>query len=104
MPWRLVIGPGGFLHAGEDHSVAGILWLFLRPHIPVAIFGIRIAARLLKPGMLVGGVVDHQVDQHTKSALPAAVGELHKITQRAVAGIDAVVVRDIVTVVALGEG
>ena len=58
-----------------------------------------IAARLLEPGMLVGGVVDHQVDEDADAALFAAVGELDEIAERAVARIDAVVVRDVVAVV-----
>ncbi len=46
-------------------------------------------------------MVDHQVDQNAYATLPASVGELHKITQGAVARIDAVVIRDVVAIVAM---
>ena len=54
--------------------------------------------------MLVGGVVDDEVDDHADAALLGAVGELDEVAERAVARIDAVVVGDVVAVVAAGDG
>ena len=54
--------------------------------------------------MLVGGVVDDEIDEHADAALLGAVGELDEIAERAVARIDAVVVGDVVAVVACGRG
>ena len=54
--------------------------------------------------MLVGGVIDDQVDDDADAALLAAVGELDEVAERAVARIDVVVVRDVVAVVAAGRG
>ena len=54
--------------------------------------------------MLVRGVVDDEVDEHADAALLGAVGELDEIAERAVARIDAVVVGDVVAVVALRRG
>ena len=54
--------------------------------------------------MLVGGVVDDEVDDDADAALLAAMGELDEVAERAVARIDAVVVGDVVAVVAAGRG
>ena len=54
--------------------------------------------------MLVGGVVDDEIDDDANAALFAAMGELDEIAERAVAGIDTVVVGDIVAIVAAGRG
>ena len=82
---------------------ASILWLLLRPYIPVAIFGLRIATCLLKPWMFIGGVVDYQIDEHAHSALFTAMREFDKVAERAVARINAVVVCDIVSVILTGR-
>ena len=58
----------------------------------------------LKPGVLIGGVIDHEVDDDADAALLAAVGEFDEVAQRAVARIDAVIVRDVVAVVLAGRG
>ena len=49
--------------------------------------------------MLIRGMVNHQVDQHPQSALPAALGKLHEVSQGAIARIYPVVVCDIVAVI-----
>ena len=54
--------------------------------------------------MFVGGVIDHEIDDHADAALPAAMGELDEIAERAVARIDAVIVGDVVAVVLAGRG
>ena len=74
--------------------------LLLRPDVPVAILRVGIAARLLEPRVLVGGVVDDEVDDHADAALLGRVGELDEVAERAVARVDAVVVGDVVAVVA----
>jgi len=91
--------PGRLLHAGENHALVGTGGPLLRPDVPVAVFGFRIAARLLKPFVLVRGVVHHEVDDDADAALARRVGELDEIAERAVGGIDAVIVGDVVTVV-----
>src|ERR1700729_75791 len=45
----LVVCPRGLLNAGKNHARGRIPRLFLRPYVPVAIFGVGIAACLLKP-------------------------------------------------------
>ena len=54
--------------------------------------------------MPVGGVIDDEIDDDANAALLGAVGELDKVAERAIGWIDAVVVGDIVAIVAPGEG
>ena len=54
--------------------------------------------------MLVGGVIDDEIDEDAEAALLAAVGEFDEVAEGAVAGVDAVVVGYVVAVVAAGGG
>ena len=99
-----VAGPGRFLDAGEHDAGIGVLGLRLRPDVPVAVGRLRVGAGRLEPGVLVGGMVDHEVDEHAQAALAAGVGELDEVAERAVLRLDIVVVGDVVTVVATGRG
>ncbi|MFK4562285.1 hypothetical protein ABIF95_004815 [Bradyrhizobium ottawaense] len=54
--------------------------------------------------MLIRGVVDDEIDDNPDAALLAAVGELDEIAERAVTRIHAVIVGDVVAVVAAGRG
>ena len=96
--------PGRFLHAGKHHTFVGIRRLLVRPYIPVAIGRVLGLTRRLEPGVLVGGVVNHEIDDDADAALLAAMGELDEVAQRAVARIDAVIVLDVVAVVPVGRG
>ena len=62
-----------------------------------------IAARLLKPKMLIGSMIDDEVDDHLDSALIRLMHELDEIAARAVSGINRIVVGDVVTIVAIGR-
>ena len=53
--------------------------------------------------MLVGGVVDDQVDDHTQPAVGGRAHELNEVPERAQPLVDSVVVRDVVAVVAVGR-
>ena len=100
----LVARPGRFLHARKHHAGIGVGRLLVGPDIPVAIGRILGPPRLAKPGMLVGRVVDDEIDDDADAALLAAMGEFDEVAQRAVAGIDAVIVRNVVAVVLAGRG
>ena len=54
----------------------------------------------LKPGVLIRRVVQHQLDDHAQPARVRLREELLEVLQRAVARMDARVVRDVVPVVA----
>src|ERR1700689_3304352 len=94
-----VIAPGGFLYPWKYDPRSCILWFLLRPHIPVAILGLGVAARFLKPGVLTGGVVAHPLDHDAQSTLTAALGELDEISQRREARISKVVICNVITVI-----
>ena len=53
--------------------------------------------------MLVGGVVDHQLDHHLHVAAVGGVEEGAKIVQRPVGRVHAAIVRDVVAVIAQGR-
>jgi hypothetical protein len=100
----LVVRPGGLLHAGKHHALMGVSRLLVGPDVPVAIRRILVGTGRLEPRVLIGGVVDHEVDDHPYAALLAAMGEFDEIAERAVARIDAVIIRNVVAVVAAGRG
>src|SRR5690242_1223069 len=54
--------------------------------------------------MLVGGMVDDKVNNHPDAAHAGLAGELDEVTQRTEPGIHAVVIGDIVAIVAIGGG
>jgi hypothetical protein len=53
--------------------------------------------------VLIGGVVDDEVDDDADPTLLAAMGELDEIAERAVARVNAIVVRDVVAVILAGR-
>jgi hypothetical protein len=100
----LVIGPRRFLRTGKHHAFVGVGGLFVRPDVPIAIFRFRIATRLPEPGVPVGRVVDHEIDDDANPALLGAVSKLHEVAERAVTLVDVVIVADVVAVVAMRRG
>src|SRR5262245_31221736 len=78
--------------------------LLLGPDIPIAVLRLWIAPRLLEPCMLIGRVVHDEINQHANATLLGAVGEIDEIAKGAVPRIDAVVVRDVITVIAMRRG
>jgi hypothetical protein len=48
-------------------------------------------------------VVDDQIYEHPNAALFRSVGEFHKIAEAAVAGINRVMIRDVIPIVAIGR-
>src|ERR1700716_4049910 len=95
----LVARPCRFLHARKNHALVCIGGPLVGPDVPVPIPRVRRTARVAEPGMLIRGVVHHEIDDDADAALPASMGKLHEIAERAVSRADAVVVGNIVTVV-----
>jgi ACT domain-containing protein len=52
--------------------------------------------------MLVGGVIDHEINNYANATLLGSVRELDEIAKRAMARINTVVIGNIVSVVATG--
>jgi hypothetical protein len=61
-------------------------------------------ARRLKPGVLVRGVVDDQVDDDPDAVCAGALGKLHEVIQRSALRVDSVVVLNIVPWPRVGDG
>jgi hypothetical protein len=49
-------------------------------------------------------VIHDKIDQDTKASLSTSLGELNKVSQRAVAGIDSVIIGNVVAIVATRRG
>ena len=99
LPGGFVPGPVGFLGIQEDNARFGILLVGIAPHVVVAIRRVAVGAGGLEPGVLVGGVVEHQVHDHVQAAGVGLVEQGAEIVHRAVSWGDVVVVGDIVAVV-----
>ena len=63
----------------------------------------RRVARRLKPGVLVGGMVHHEIDDHQDAAFFSLMHELDEISAGAVARIDPVKIGNVVPVIAVGR-
>src|ERR1700734_1727114 len=74
------------------------------PGIPISILRALVSARILKPGVLVGGVIDHKIYYYPYAALTCTMRELDKIAERPIGGIDPVIVGNVIPVVAAGRG
>ena len=62
----------------------------------------RVGARRLEPGMLLGGVVDHEVGDHPHAPVARGADQLDEVAEAAEPRVDRVVVGDVVAVVAVG--
>ena len=92
--------PGLLLLAREDHALLAVRRLVDTPDVPVAVRRVGAAARRGEPGMLIGGVVDHEIHHDPDPALPGAAGQLREVAETTQPRVDGVVVADVVAVVA----
>ncbi len=103
-PGFVVEGPRLTLLAREDDALTAIGRLGVAPHVPVAKRRVGVTARGSKPGVLIGGVVHHKVEKQPDTAFAGLDGQLGEVAERSQPGIDAVVVADVIAVVALRRG
>ena len=100
----LIERPGGAaegrLQAGR-HAAVGRR---VAPHVEVAIPRVPCAARIDEPAMLVGGVVDHQVEQDADAARPGPRHQPVEVLQGPELGGDLLIVGDVVAVVVHRRG
>jgi hypothetical protein len=95
------VGPRRALHAGEDDTRARVGRALLGPDVPVAVRGVLGPARVEEPGMAIRRVVDDEIEQHADTAPVRLVQELDEVAARPEPPVDAVVVDDVVAVVAV---
>ena len=100
----LVPGPVGFFGVGEDDADAFVELVGVRPDVHLA-FGRALwrAARGLEPRVLIGRVIDDELDHHLHVAGVGFVEKLLEVGEGAVGRIDVRVVGDVVTVVTQGR-
>ncbi len=103
LPGHLVVAPDAVLGVGE-HARPGVGRGLVAPEVEVAVAAVAVAAGRLEPRVLVGGVVDDQVDDDADAAVVGGADHLDEVAQAAVPRVDAVVVADVVAVVAAGRG
>src|SRR5688572_16009106 len=101
---QLVEGPGLGLLSREDRALMPVRRLLCTPDVPVAVRRIRAASGRDKPRMLIGGVVDDQIEDYPDAALPRRSGQLREVTEAAQCGVDAVIIGDVIATVAPGTG
>ena len=100
LPRHRIQRPVGPLRIDENDPRAGVFLVVVGPHIKIAIN--RTALRSpgpLKPGMLVGCVVDHQFGNDADAVGMCGGDEPLHIGQCAIVGMDAPVIADVVPVV-----
>src|SRR5215472_8140438 len=96
-----VPGPVRGFRVDKNYPGVGVGLVAVRPHVIAPRRGARLCrAGTLKPQMLVRGVVDDQVDDDAYVALVRAGNDAAKIRQRAVVGVDAAIIGNVVAVVA----
>ena len=100
-----VPGPVRDLGVEEDDPRVGVDVVAIRPDVEVALGAPRrrLAGRL-EPGMLVAGVIDHELGDDAQAALVGSVHEGPEILHGAVGGVDVAIVGDVVAVVPQGRG
>ena len=98
-----VPGPVRELGVDEDDADAAVAIVGVAPHVPVAAGIVRRAARLDEPGVLIGGVIQDELDDDAQPARVRLLQERLEVLQRAVARMDARVVGDVIPIVAEGR-
>ena len=88
------------LGVGEDDARALVLLVAVAPHVVVALArALRRAPRRLEPGVLVGGVVDHELGDHLEPAAMRLGHEGAEVLARPVVRMHVAVIGDVVAVV-----
>ncbi len=95
-----VIGPVRRFCVGKDDPRLGKRFVSVAPDVEVPLArSARRAARRLEPGVLIGRVVDHELDQYVDASSVCRLDEGLEVRERAVARMDVPIVRDVVPVV-----
>ena len=85
-------------------ALTGGAGLAVVPDVEAMARGIAGARRFQEPGVLVGGVVEHHVEQHTDVAFAGLRQQAVKVRQRAVLRIHVLVVGDVIAEIDLRRG
>src|SRR4029079_4072080 len=94
-----VPGPVRGLGVDEDDAGVGVLVVGVGPDVEVAVRTVRIRSGRLEPGVLVGGVVHHEVDDDPDPARVRGLHQRGEVGDRADLGHHAGVVGNVVPAV-----
>jgi hypothetical protein len=96
-----IVRPVRFLRVGEDDPRLGKRAIRVAPDVEGALGRSRgRAAGALEPGVLIGRVIDDQLDENPDVPRVRGADQLREIVERAVGRVDVAVVGDVVSVVA----
>ena len=101
---RLVESPGRAAELALPVVWRGAVRLRVSPDIPVPLWMELRGAAILEPGMLIGGVVRHEIQDDLEAARVSGLKERVEIGERAEQRIDRAVVADVVAKVPHGRG
>jgi hypothetical protein len=104
LPDLAVVGPHPALIAGEGLGEVGVLGLLVDPDVPVPVGGVGVGPSRLEPRVLVGRVVDDEVDDHPHAPVAGGAHRLHELAERPQPRVDVVEVADVVAVILVGCG
>ena len=99
-----VVRPVGRLRVDEDDARVGVQVRVVTPDVPVAPRVVLAQPGLLEPRVVGRGVVDDEIDDDADPALVRGLDEGAEVLDRAVVGVDAVEVGDVVAAVAERRG
>lgn len=98
----VVARPDAVLLVREDDLVGGVPGVGVAPDVVVAVGVVLARAGFLEPRVLVGGVVDEQVDDDPDAAVVRRADDLHEFAVVAQSWIDPVEILDVVAVIPVG--
>ena len=100
---RVVPRPVRALDVGEHHAGVGPLLVVVVPDVPVGLGVVPRRPRLDEPGVLVAGVVHHEVGDDPDAAAVRVLQERHQVADAPVVGVHVEEVADVVAAVAEGR-
>ena len=100
---QVVLASLRFVLPGRAAELGFPVVRLVAPDVEVTIGIVEAAARLLEPFVFDGGVVDHDIEHQLDATLGGFADQQVAVGHSAVAGVDGVVVADVVAVVALGR-
>src|SRR5262249_38720935 len=80
------------LSVQEDDSGSAIPRIGIAPHIPVTFGIVPRSPRFKEPGVLIGSMVGHHLDDHSDATVMSTRKERPEILQRSVAGMNRFVI------------
>ena len=101
---RVVPRPVGSLDVGEHDAGVRPFLVVVVPDVPIGLGVVSRRARLDEPGVLVAGVVHHEVGDDPDAAAVGILQERHQVADAPVVGVDVEEVADVVAAVAEGRG